>query len=139
MGFLLTPEGAAKRPVAAALVASAIAGVGATIVAYERFAHRNIPFALAFGLFAAGAVFVGVYQRARAARIDQPAALGAVRESSRLRPISWFEALMAALSLVLVVLAAILSTWSLLVPSAIFAGLVAGLVLLRRVARRRVK
>lgn len=137
-------EDAAKHPISASLAASVVAGVGGAIIAYERFADRNVALACACGALIAVIAFAGVYKKAQGVR----SAAGQPKDDhprqqangvSTVASVSWFDAALIVVAFALVVTAAVFSAWSLLVPAAIFAGLSAALIAVRHSARRRVR
>ena len=134
MRSFFSREGTARHPVASSVVASLLTGLGATVIAYLRFANRDLPFAAAVGVVIGAAAFVAAYREARQPRVAAPTNRG---RGQRLSPMSWFEALTVVASLALAVMAAVFRTWSFLVPAAIFGGLSAALMLMRYLSRRR--
>lgn len=113
-----------------------MAGIGATVVAYFRFANRNLPFAIVVGVLIAGMVFVLTFTRARDLR-THAVQVSETRTSRPLAPLSSYNVFTGLVAIVLAILAAVYASWSLLLSATIFAALTAALVVLRHRGARR--
>lgn len=135
LGWMFTPEGSAERPLLSATAAGVLVFPAMSAVAYFRFADRNLALALTAGALCAVAIFLVVYQKARALRAEQQ--LAKPRSRFHVRRYTAFDVVLVLLGVGLVVTSAIYATWALVVPGLIFAGLGGILILLRRFAARR--